>query len=102
MQVQFAFLAGLGIVLLLIPINRVLAARIQEASVQMMAAKDARVLCMMQILRGIKQIKASAWELVFEGKVQETRQAEVAALAVRKYLDALCVYFWAATSLLFR
>ena len=23
------------------------------------------------------------------------------ALAVRKYLDALCVYFWAATSLLF-
>jgi hypothetical protein len=28
------------------------------------------------------------------------RQSEVRALALRKYLDALCVYFWAATQLL--
>lgn len=28
------------------------------------------------------------------------RHGELAALAVRKYLDALCVYFWAATQLL--
>jgi hypothetical protein len=28
------------------------------------------------------------------------RRAELRALAVRKYLDALCVYFWAATQLL--
>lgn len=33
-------------------------------------------------------------------QVNEARQGELAALAVRKYLDALCVYFWAATSLL--
>lgn len=39
-QVQYAFLAGLGLVLLLIPINRVLAGRIQAASIKMMAAKD--------------------------------------------------------------
>lgn len=41
-QVQFAFLAGLALVLLLIPVNRVLANRIQAASVQMMGAKDRR------------------------------------------------------------
>ena len=40
LQVQYAFLAGLALVLLLIPVNRVLATRIQAASVQMMAAKD--------------------------------------------------------------
>ena len=34
-------------------------------------------------------------------QVNEARRGEVQALAVRKYLDALCVYFWAATSLLF-
>jgi hypothetical protein len=28
------------------------------------------------------------------------RSAELSALALRKYLDALCVYFWAATQLL--
>jgi len=34
-------------------------------------------------------------------QVNEARRGEMQALAVRKYLDALCVYFWAATSLLF-
>ena len=33
--------------------------------------------------------------------MNEARQGEVQALATRKYLDALCVYFWVATSLLF-
>ena len=33
--------------------------------------------------------------------MNEARVGEVQALATRKYLDALCVYFWAATSLLF-
>ena len=39
-QVHLAFLAGLALVLALIPVNRWLALRIQAASVSMMAAKD--------------------------------------------------------------
>lgn len=42
-QVEFAFLAGLAVVVLLIPINRVLAMRIQAASERLMTAKDARI-----------------------------------------------------------
>ncbi len=34
-------------------------------------------------------------------QINSARREELGALAVRKYLDALCVYFWAATSLLF-
>ncbi len=45
-------------------------------------------------LSGSKQEKIACFQ------VEEARQGELAALAVRKYLDALCVYFWAATSLL--
>ena len=37
----------------------------------------------------------------WHAQVNEARQGEVKALATRKYLDALCVYFWVATSLLF-
>jgi len=37
---------------------------------------------------------------VRSAQVAEARAGELAALAVRKYLDALCVYFWAATPLL--
>lgn len=34
-------------------------------------------------------------------QVAACRRGELRGLAVRKYLDALCVYFWAATQLLF-
>jgi ATP-binding cassette, subfamily C (CFTR/MRP), member 10 len=34
-------------------------------------------------------------------QVEAARWGELRALSTRKYLDALCVYFWAATSLLF-
>ncbi|EIE19385.1 P-loop containing nucleoside triphosphate hydrolase protein [Coccomyxa subellipsoidea C-169] len=99
-QVRVAFLAGLAVVLALIPINRWLARRIEAASAEMMGCKDARIRRTGELLRGIRQIKAAAWEPAFLARVEEARQGELAALAVRKYLDALCVYFWAATSLL--
>lgn len=53
-----------------------------------------RVRVMLEALRGIRQIKSYAWEALFEGRVRRQRAAELAALAVRKYLDALCVYLW--------
>jgi hypothetical protein len=34
-------------------------------------------------------------------QIDASRQQELRQLAVRKYLDALCVYFWAATSTIF-
>ena len=46
-------------------------------------------------------IKLACWEPAFARRVTTARRQELAALSVRKYLDALCVYFWAATSLLF-
>ncbi|KAL0039364.1 hypothetical protein WJX79_004967 [Trebouxia sp. C0005] len=100
-QVRYAFLAGLAVVVLLIPVNRWLATKIEAASERMMAHKDARLQLMGELLRGIHQVKLSAWEPRFITKVNEARTGEMKALAVRKYLDALCVYFWAATSLLF-
>ncbi|BDA43676.1 probable multidrug resistance-associated protein 7 [Coccomyxa sp. Obi] len=100
MQVRLAFLAGLAVVLALIPVNRWLATRIEAASAEMMECKDVRVRRTGELLRGIRQIKAAALEPAFLARVEGARQGELAALAVRKYLDALCVYFWGATSLL--
>ena len=68
-QVQFAFLAGVAVVLALIPVNRALARRIESASTAMMGFKDMRVKAMAELLRGIRQIKASAWEPGFVAKV---------------------------------
>lgn len=146
LQVQLAFLAGLALVLALIPINRWLALRIQAASVKMMVAKDRwvgarpclghdcrhchhtvvaaqrpasaaavhasarpvwpfppskrRVHVLMELLRGIRAVKSYCWQDVFAARVERHRRHELQALAVRKYLDALCVFFWAGEGVL--
>lgn len=56
---------------------------------------------MVELLRGMAAIKLACWEPAFARRAATARHSELSALAVRKYLDALCVYFWAATSLLF-
>eukprot|EP00899_Mesostigma_viride_P024049 jgi/Mesvir1/4829/Mv11115-RA.2 len=100
-QVRYAFLAGLAVVVILMLLNRVVVRRIGNASTRMMAAKDARVWLMAELLAGMRHLKMFAWEAVFARKVAAVRKEEVSALAVRKYLDAWCVYLWACTSVLF-
>ena len=56
---------------------------------------------MLDLLHGVRQVKAAGYEATFAARVGEVRREELAALAVRKYTDAACVYCWAATSLLF-
>lgn len=68
-QVKFAFLAGLAVVVLLIPLNRWLATKIETASTRMMAYKDTRLQRMGELLYGILQIKMSMWEPCFIKKV---------------------------------
>jgi hypothetical protein len=60
-QVQYAFLAGLGVVLLLIPANRWLAVRIQDASKRMMAAKDRWVTWRGRERRDLQAVGELAW-----------------------------------------
>lgn len=61
---RYAFTAGVLLVLLLLPINRALAGRIQAASSAMMSAKDARVSTLAQLLGGIRVIKVGGWVCV--------------------------------------
>ncbi|CAL8080361.1 unnamed protein product [Orchesella dallaii] len=99
-QIGVAFLAGVVFAILLIPINRYLANKIGELSTKMMHFKDQRVKLMSEILYGIKVLKFHAWEAFFIGKVNEIREKEIKNLKGRKYLDAMCVYFWATTPVL--
>lgn len=99
-QVGIAFLAGVGFSILLIPINKVIANIIGNLSTKMMEQKDNRVKMMTEILRGIRSIKVHVWETHFIKLISKIRNAEVKYLKGRKYLDALCVYFWATTPVL--
>lgn len=99
-QVGSAFFAGVLFAVALIPINKYIAEKIGQLSGSLMNAKDKRVAQTSEAMVGAKQIKLQAWEDVFIHRIEELREKEVGFLAKRKYLDALCVFFWATTPVL--
>ncbi|XP_058815016.1 ATP-binding cassette sub-family C member 10 [Topomyia yanbarensis] len=99
-QLGLAFLAGVIFAIILIPINRQIALKIGQLSQGLMTAKDGRISITTETITGAKHIKLNAWEDVFIDKIDRIRREEVGFLSRRKYLDALCVYFWATTPVL--
>nr|XP_020667452.1 multidrug resistance-associated protein 7 [Pogona vitticeps] len=95
-QVGIAFLGGLALALLLVPINKVIANRILENNKEMLKHKDARVKLMTEFLCGMRVIKFYTWEHHFGTRVYSCRAKELKSLQALKYLDAVCVYLWAA------
>ncbi|KAG5278740.1 hypothetical protein AALO_G00102230 [Alosa alosa] len=96
LQVGVAFLGGLAVAILLVPLNKVLASRILDNNRHMLAHKDSRVKLMTEVLFGIRVLKFYNWEQHFAQKIGECRKRELSRLKALKYLDAVCVYTWAA------
>ncbi|XP_039710107.1 ATP-binding cassette sub-family C member 10 isoform X1 [Pteropus medius] len=95
-QVGVAFVGGLILALLLVPVNKVIATRIMASNQEMLQYKDARVKLMTELLSGIRVIKFFGWEQALGARVEACRARELGRLWVIKYLDAACVYLWAA------
>ncbi|XP_044256061.1 ATP-binding cassette sub-family C member 10 [Tribolium madens] len=99
-QVGLAFISGVLFSIVLIPINKIIANKIGQLSTKLMKEKDMRVKMVTEVLRGIKVIKLYVWEQHFVRIITKLRDKELKYLKGRKYLDALCVYFWATTPVL--
>uniref|UniRef100_A0A8C9H2B1 ATP binding cassette subfamily C member 10 n=1 Tax=Piliocolobus tephrosceles TaxID=591936 RepID=A0A8C9H2B1_9PRIM len=95
-QVGVAFVGGLILALLLVPVNKVIATRIMASNQEMLRHKDARVKLVTELLSGIRVIKLCGWEQALGARVEACRAQELGRLRVIKYLDAACVYLWAA------
>ncbi|XP_039594012.1 multidrug resistance-associated protein 7 [Polypterus senegalus] len=96
LQVGVAFLGGLALALLLVPMNKVIANKIMENNKHMLRHKDTRVKLVTEVLFGIRVVKFYTWEKLFSEKISACRKLELARLKTIKYLDAVCVYTWAA------
>lgn len=96
LQMGVAFLGGLGVAFLLVPLNKVLASRILENNKHMLTHKDSRVKLMTEVLFGIRVLKFYNWEQHIAEKITQSRKKELSHLKALKYLDAVCVYTWAA------
>lgn len=95
-EVASAFVTALVVLVIMVPINMYIALRIAVVTKEMMHFKDERVRCVTEVLRGMRVVKLLAWEGFFLARVVSARKQELRGLATRKYLDAWCVYFWAA------
>ncbi|XP_018411207.1 PREDICTED: multidrug resistance-associated protein 7 [Nanorana parkeri] len=99
-QVGIAFLGGLGLALLLVPLNKVVATRIMNNNKELLQHKDARVKLVTELLSGMRVVKFYTWEEHFARQLTILRKKELRSLRTIKLLDAVCVYLWAALPVL--
>ncbi|KAG7325289.1 hypothetical protein KOW79_011605 [Hemibagrus wyckioides] len=93
-------LAGVAVMVLLIPFNAVIAMKTRAYQVEQMQYKDARIKLMNEILNGMKVLKLYAWELSFKEKILQIRQKELSVLRKSGYLSALSVMAWTSAPFL--
>ncbi|XP_043350056.1 multidrug resistance-associated protein 1 isoform X3 [Dermochelys coriacea] len=87
-------LAGVAVMILLVPVNAVMAMKTKTYQVAHMKSKDNRIKLMNEILNGIKVLKLYAWELAFKEKVLGIRQEELKVLKKSAYLAAAATFTW--------
>lgn len=73
--------------IVLIPINAVLANKLKNLQIRQMKNKDDRIKLMNEVLGGIKVLKLYAWEPSFENQVQAIRDKEINVLKRQAYVD---------------
>ncbi|XP_059835356.1 multidrug resistance-associated protein 1 isoform X3 [Hypanus sabinus] len=87
-------LAGVAVMILLVPLNGVIAMKMKNFQVTQMKEKDNRIKLMNEILNGIRVIKLYAWELAFKAKVLHIRAKELEVLKSAVYLSAVSTFTW--------
>uniref|UniRef100_A0A672TVD4 ATP binding cassette subfamily C member 6 n=1 Tax=Strigops habroptila TaxID=2489341 RepID=A0A672TVD4_STRHB len=79
-------LAGVALLLLVIPINALIAAKVKRLKKSLMKYSDQRVKLLSEMLHGIKILKLYAWEPAYQRKVMSIRECEVDVLKSSGYL----------------
>lgn len=93
---------GLAVMIILIPVNGVIANKVKGLQIRQMKNKDERVKLMNEILGGIKVLKLYAWEPSFEDQVLEIREREIKVLKEAAYLNAGTSFIWSCAPFLVR
>ena len=86
--------------IVMIPINAVVAKKLRKYQQEQMRQKDKRVVLMDEVLSGIKIIKLYAWERIMKGKVEMHREKEVNELIKAAYLSSITTFLWTSAPFL--
>ncbi|XP_054723431.1 multidrug resistance-associated protein 1-like [Uloborus diversus] len=99
-QLGYATLGGLGVMILMIPLNAVISVLIRKFQVLLMRDKDKRTKLMNEVLNGIKVLKLYAWENSFIKEVLNVRNSEVKSLRSQAYLNAAITFVFTSAPFL--
>ena len=89
-----ATLAGIGVMVLLLPINLKVAQRYKVFQIRQMKLKDERIKMVGEILNGIKVLKLYGWEPSFLQKLADIRKREVREIKRMAYLNSVSNLMW--------
>lgn len=89
-------LAGLAVMVLMVPINGLLATKARKIQVENMKFKDKRLKIMNEILNGIKILKLSAWEPSFQAQVEDIREQELVVMRKFAYLTSVSFFIFSS------
>ncbi|XP_019491823.1 PREDICTED: canalicular multispecific organic anion transporter 1 [Hipposideros armiger] len=95
-----SILAGIGLMVLLIPVNGIIAAKNRTIQVKNMKNKDKRLKIMNEILNGIKILKYFAWEPSFKDQVHNIRKKELKNLLTFGQMQSVIMFLLYLTPVL--
>jgi ABC-type multidrug transport system fused ATPase/permease subunit len=99
--VGLSFLAGIGIMVLMIPINSVIARFMKSLQIKQMGNKDQRTRLMTEILNNMRSIKLYAWTTAFMNKLSYVRNdLELSTLRKIGATQAFANFAWSTTPFL--
>lgn len=93
-------LAGIIIMIFVMPLNFLIAKSFQRAQKEIMASTDARINCTNEVLQNIRIIKYFAWEQRFSDQVRDKRRTELKALRRKYILWATAAMIWSGVPIL--
>lgn len=100
-QVQFSFLYGLLVILIIIPVNRFIAYNAQLSSAEVSVRRDARSNIMSTIMKRIKDIRMTGLDGWIANQVFHLRKVERRARSKFEKYESFSKILWAAASLVF-
>ncbi|XP_053189319.1 canalicular multispecific organic anion transporter 1 [Scomber japonicus] len=92
MELGPSVLAGLAVMVLMVPINGLLATKARKFQIENMKFKDKRLKIMNEILNGMKILKLYAWEPSFQTQVEGIRGQELKVMRKFAYLTSVSTF----------
>ncbi|KAF2106775.1 hypothetical protein BDV96DRAFT_693888 [Lophiotrema nucula] len=96
----YSSIAGIGMMIILLPINLYVSKQFAKIQKLILAATDARIHTTNEVLSNIRIIKYFAWEQRFIGLVNEKRSSELKFLRRRYILWAVAATIWSGSPIL--